>query len=266
MQRTTSSDRFTVIAIAVIAYAGLFITHEIIGHCGMTALLGSKCKFISSTSIDLATVLPMWKYNIVVVAGSAANWIVALVCLGLLRAWRTAQPTVRYFLWLSMCVNLFLPAAYMAAAPIIKFGDSYILVSNLPGQLVWRGALVLVGALICWLSFRLCRTELSRLIGFGGRAARSIAWELVVPAYVAGGIVTVTSGLFSQLEFKWAQIQAAGGTFGLTVWLLLLPLSIPEQLTPMQQPFMVPRSKGWIVAGALIGLIFIFVLGPGIPV
>jgi hypothetical protein len=35
--------------------------------------------------------------------------------------------------------------------------------------------------------------------------------------------------LFSQLEFKWAQLQAAGGTFGLTAWLLLLPLAIPKQ-------------------------------------
>ncbi|HEX8650075.1 MAG TPA: hypothetical protein VF708_04480 [Pyrinomonadaceae bacterium] len=264
MQRTASSDRFTVIAIAVIAYAAVNICHEIVGHCGMAALLGTKCKLISSTNIPLATQPPAWKYNIIVVAGSAANWTVGLICLGLLRTWRTT-PTLRYFLWLSMCVNLFLPSTYMAAAPIIKFGDAYILIHDLPGQLFWRSALVLVGGAICWFSFRLCRTELSKLIGFGGRAARGVAWELVAPAYVAGGVVTVTSGLFSQLEFKLAQLEAAGGTFGLTVWLLLLPLSIPEASASVEHPFMVPRSRGWIVAGALIGLTFIGVLGPGIP-
>ena len=124
---------------------------------------------------------------------------------------------------------------------------------------------MLAGAATCWLSFRLCRAELSRLIGFGGRAARRVAWELVVPAYVAGGIVTVTSGLFSQLEFKVAQLEAAGGSFGLTAWLLLLPLMIPEAPTPARHPFIVPRNVGWIVAGALTGLTFIGVLGPGIP-
>jgi hypothetical protein len=265
MQRTVLADRFTVMAIAVIAYAGVNISHEIVGHCGMAALVGTKCTLISSTNITLATQLPIWKYNIIVTAGSTANWIVALVCLGLLRAWRTARPTVRYFLWLAMCVNLFLPATYIAVAPIIEYGDSYILIHDLPGQLFWRSALVLVGGALCWLSFRLCRNELSRLIGFGGRAARSIAWELVVPAYIVGGVVTVTSGLFSQLEFKWAQLQAAGGTFGLTVWLLLLPLSIPEEQPSVERPFMIPRSIGWIVAGALIGLIFIGALRPGIP-
>jgi hypothetical protein len=264
MQRTVLSDRLTVIAIGVIAYAGVNFCHEIIGHCGMAALAGTKCTLISSTDIPLATQPPTWKYNIIVIAGSAANWTVGLVCLGLLRALRTT-PALRYFLWLSMCVNLFLPSTYMAAAPIIKYGDSYILIHELPGQLFWRGALVLAGGALCWFSFRLCRAELNRLIGFGGRSARSIAWGLVAPAYVAGGVVTVASALFSQLPVKWAQLQAAGGTFGLTVWLLLLPLGIPEAPASAEHPFVVPRSKGWIVAGALVGLTFIGVLGPGIP-
>lgn len=265
MQRTVSSDRFTVIAIAVIAYAGVNIFHEIIGHCSMAALVGTKCRLISSTYIPLVAQPPTWKYNIILIAGSAANWMIGLVCLGLLRAWRTAQPALRFFLWLFMCVNLFLASTYMTVAPIIKYGDSYFLIYKLPGQLFWRVALVLAGGAICWFTFRLCRAELIRLIGFGGRAARSIARDLVVPAYLAGGVITVASGLFSQLEFKWAQLQAAGGTFGLTVWLLLLPLAIPEAPASVEHSFIVPRSIGWIVAGALVGLIFIGVLGPGIP-
>src|SRR2546423_1641304 len=262
MHRT--SDHFTVIAIAVIAYAGVNICHEIIGHCGMAVLVGTKCAWISSTHIPLATQPPAWKYRIIVVAGSTANWTFALLCLGLLRSLRKVNPGLRYFLWLSLCVNLFLPSTYLLAAPVIKFGDSYILVSDLRAQFFWRSALVLAGALAFWLSFQLCRTELVRLIGVEGWNARSIAWELVAPAYVAGGVVTVTSGLFSQLEFKWAQLEAAGGTFGLTVWLLLLPFGIPEPPAPEEHPFVVPRRVGWIVAGALSALIFIGVVGRGI--
>ncbi|MBD0372472.1 MAG: hypothetical protein ICV60_16630 [Pyrinomonadaceae bacterium] len=267
MERTELPNRFTVIAIAVIAYAGANVSHEILGHCSVAALLGTRCKLLSSTNIPLIkdiTEIPAWKYNIILVAGSAANWTVGLVCFGLLRALRTTT-ALRYFLWLSMCVNLFLASTYMTVAPIIKYGDAYFLVSNLPGQLFWRSVLVLTGAGILWLSFRLCRKELRRLIGFGGRAARRVAWELVVPAYLAGGVVVVTSGLFSQLDFKWTQLQAAGGTFGLTVWLLLLPMVIPEAPEQAEHPFVLPRITGWIVAGALVALIFIGILGPGIP-
>jgi hypothetical protein len=268
MKRTVLSDRLTVIAIAVMAYAGVKICHEIIGHCSVAALVGNRCRVLSATYTPLVkeiTDFHSWRYHLILIAGSTANWAVGLICLGLLRAWRTAQPALRYFLWLSMCVNLFLPSTYLLGAPIIKYGDSYFLISNLPGQFVWRSALVLAGAVMCRFSFRLCRTELVRLIGFGGHASRGVAWELVAPAYVAGGVMTVTAGLFSHLEFKWALLEAAGGTFGLTVWLLLLPLSIPEAPASGASPFMIPRSIGWIVAGTLIGLTFVGVLGPGIP-
>ncbi|HKC62413.1 MAG TPA: hypothetical protein VKB86_02190, partial [Pyrinomonadaceae bacterium] len=153
---------------------------------------------------------------------------------------------------------------YMTVAPAIKYGDSYILIQGLPGELFWRIGVVVAGALICWLSFRVCRKELGRLIGFGGLDARTVVWRLVVPAYLAGGVMTVTSALFSQLDAKWAQLQAAGGTFGLTVWLLLLPLTIHEPPTAAEHPFMIRRSVWWIVAGALCALVFIVVLGPGV--
>ena len=73
------------------------------------------------------------------------------------------------------------------------------------------------------------------------------------------------SALFSQLDFKIAQLEAAGGTFGLTLWLLLLPLSIPKEPASADHPFTVPRSIVWIVAGAVIALTFIGVFVPGIP-
>jgi hypothetical protein len=54
MRKSALPDRLTVMAIAVIAYAGVNITHEIIGHCGTAALLGNKCLVISSTYIPRA--------------------------------------------------------------------------------------------------------------------------------------------------------------------------------------------------------------------
>lgn len=265
MERTSSSDCFTVIAIAVMAYAGANITHEIIGHCGSAYVLGAKCIFISTTDLRIAPELPAWKFYINAFAGSAANWLVALVYLGLLRAWRKPSPALRCFLWLSICVNLFIPSTYLLVSPIIMFGDWYNIIYELPQQFVWRSSLTAAGAVACWFSFWLCRAELGKLIGFGGRAARSGAWTLVAPAYVAGGIVTVTAALFSPLAAKWSQLEAAGGTFGVTFWLLLLPLVVPGATTPMPHPFIVSRRVGWIAAGAICAIVFIGALGPGIP-
>ncbi len=202
MDKMAFSDRFTVIAIALIAYAGVNISHEIIGHCGTAVLLGSKCRFISTTDIPLATEITAWKFRILAFAGSAANWLVAFIYLALLRAWRNPSPALRYFLWLSTCVNLFLPSTYLLISPVIKFGDWYNIIYDLPQQFGWRIAMTVAGAVACWFSLRLCRAELVKLIGFGGHAARSTAWALVAPAYVAGGVVTVAAALLSPLDAK----------------------------------------------------------------
>lgn len=258
------SDRFTVIAIAIIAYAGANITHEIIGHCGSVALLGGKCNFISTTDLKLATEIPTWKFRIVAIAGSGANCLAGLMWLWLLRTWRNSTPALRYFLWLSVCVNLFLPSTYLLTSPLIMFGDWYNIIIDLPREFGWRIAMTAGGTVACWFSFRLCRTELGKLIGFGGKSAQSHAWGLVVPAYVIGGATAISAALFSPLPAKWAQFIAAGGTFGVTFWLLLLPLRIPGPPIFPEHHFVVSRSIAWLVAGALAALIFIGALGPGI--
>ena len=71
------------IAIAILAYAGANISHEIIGHCGTMALLGGKCSYISTTYIRTTPELPLeW------LAGNTRR-----VRLGLAIAGSHAKPT-----------------------------------------------------------------------------------------------------------------------------------------------------------------------------
>jgi hypothetical protein len=263
MHDATSSDRFTVIAIAILAYAGANITHEIIGHCGTMALLGGKCSYISTTYIRTAPELPLeWRFRIDAFAGSAANWLVGLICLRLLRARRSASPAVRFCLWLSTCVNLFLPSTYLLVSPVIRFGDWYSITIGLSHPFFWRSGMVVTGTLVCWLSFRLCSSELSKLIGVEAKHARSTAWSLVIPAYLAGGVISIAAALFGPLPLKWA-LFVGGGMFGVTFWFLLLPLRIRAGTIPTQDSFAIPRSVGWLAVGILVALAFVFVLGPG---
>ena len=259
----TSSDLLTVIAIAILAYVGANISHEIIGHCGTGGLLGAKCSFISTTEIRFTPELSIdWRFRIDAFAGSGTNWLVALICLRLLRVWRSASPALRFFLWLSTCVNLFLPSTYLLVSPVIRFGDWYSITIGLSHPFFWRSGMIVAGALACWLSFRLCSSELSKLIGVEAQHARSTVWSLVVPAYVAGGIISIAAGLFGPLPLKWA-LFVGGGMFGVTFWFLLLPLRIRARTIPTQDSFLIPRSVGWLVVGILVASAFVFVLGPG---
>ena len=123
--------------------------------------------------------------------------------------------------------------------------------------------MTLAGALACWLSFRLCSSELSKLIGSEAKHARSTAWSLIVPAYFAGGIISIAAGLFGPLPLKWA-LFISGSMFGVTFLLLLLPLGIRVRTIPTQDSFVVRRSIGWLAIGILVASVFVFVLGPGV--
>ncbi len=262
-EQTSSSDLFTVIAIAILAYVGANISHEIIGHCGTGSLLGAKCSFISTTEIRFTPELSIdWRFRIGAFAGSGANWAVALICLSLLRAWQSASPALRFFLWFSTCVNLFLPSTYLLVSPVISFGDWYSITIGLSHPFFWRSGMIVAGALVCWLSFRLCSSELSKLICVEAKHARSTAWSLVVPAYLAGGIISIAAALFGPLPLKWA-LFISGGMFGVTFLLLLLPLRIRVRTIPTQDSFVIPRSVGWLVVGILVASAFVFVLGRG---
>jgi hypothetical protein len=84
-------------------------------------------------------------------------------------------------------LNLFIPSTYLFISPIISFGDWYNIVYDLPGLWGWRVALIVAGALACWLSFRIGRPELGKLVGSGGSSSQSTIKEFIAPAYIAGG-------------------------------------------------------------------------------
>src|ERR1051326_4012487 len=112
MQRTVISDRFTVIAIAVIAYAGLYICHEIVGHCSMAALVGNRCSLLSSINIPLVNKnidFHSWQYD------ELGDW----ACLS-----RTAAHLADGFAYMAL-----LPLALYVCEPVSPFhifvGSSY---------------------------------------------------------------------------------------------------------------------------------------------
>lgn len=119
------------------------------------------------------------------------------------------------------------------------------------------------GAVACWLSFRICRAELIKLIGSGGESGRATTWALVWPAYLGTGIVAILAATFGPLPAGWAYFVAAGGTFGITFWMLLLPQSLAQVSVSQERAFVIARNVAWIAAGSLCAFTFVFLLGRG---
>jgi len=96
----------------------------------------------------------------------------------------------------------------------------------------------------------------------GGSAQRDIvARRLCMPSYFAGGIVQCIAAAFNPQGWFLVAMAAAAPTFGgksALIW-------GPEWLAgPDPTPVAIPRNRAWIVAGIVIGVGFILVLGPGV--
>ena len=86
---------------------------------------------------------------------------------------------------------------------------------------------------------------------------------LTVPAYIAGGVLFCVAGFFNPVGPILIAISAAASSFGGASGLLWLPQFL-RGARPAAEPIGLGRSDVWIVAGCVVGLIFVGILGPGV--
>jgi hypothetical protein len=86
---------------------------------------------------------------------------------------------------------------------------------------------------------------------------------LTVPAYVAGGVLFCLSGLFNPVGPILIAISAAAASFGGASGLLWLTEFLRGGGRSVK-PVELGRSYVWIVAGCVVSLIFVAILGPSV--
>jgi hypothetical protein len=91
---------------------------------------------------------------------------------------------------------------------------------------------------------------------------RRLCWT----PYVTDGILAAAGGLMNSLGLFYVIASALPSTLGANAGLLSLPGLIPRwRPVPKGEPVgAIERSPGWIAAGFLAALVFIFVLGRGL--
>ena len=139
-------DNVTVAAIAIVVYAISSILHEALGHGLTCVLLGGKVACIASmVCIPTGEPLGQGANRLVAAAGSVINLLAAGVFWGLLHTLRTASAVLRYFLWLSLTVNGFIGAGYLAVPTLIGFGDWMNVLQGLHPYWLWRASIIVLG-------------------------------------------------------------------------------------------------------------------------
>jgi hypothetical protein len=264
---TLDVDRPTLVAIAVAAFALANVVHEGVGHGGACLLAGGRAVALSAVHFDgdLAGLSPAagrW----VAAGGTLANLALGLLAGLALRGARGAPGPGRFFLWLSMTINLLQAAGYWLFSGLGRIGDWAVVVEGWAPHWAFRLGLAAFGGAAYWAVVLLSLRVLSPLLGKGPERLRRASSLTVIP-YVAGGILYVAAGVLNPVGAALVLISAAAASFGGTsglAWMAQL-LRDERRFPPKDGPVLrVPRSVPWLLAGVATTLLFVFVLGPGI--
>jgi hypothetical protein len=145
-------------------------------------------------------------------------------------------------------------------API---GDWHDVTEGLPSQTIWMIGLTLLGAVTSLSIFFYAAHTLDEFVG-KGTDRRQRAFTLTLFPYFVGGTVNVLAtiiGLGVTIYTFTGALATFGGTF-LMVWLGFAvghprPDTPPEPVTPY-------RDAGWLIAGVIAFVFYLFWFGSGL--
>jgi hypothetical protein len=260
-------DTATLAAIAAITYALANVLHEGVGHGLTCVLVGGRAEVLSTVHFQCGGVeaLSAWSRRAISAGGTLVNMVAgAVFWLAMMKA-RSA--TLRFFFWLSMTVNLLAGFGYLMVPTAIGFGDWMRVLNGLDGALPVRITLVGIGTAGWVGSAVLARRRLEPFLHRGPvRERRRRARRLSLFAYLFGCSLKVIAGVFNPVGWKLMLMSALAASLGATA---ALPSLIPDPVGPAKPwtpevPLGLPRSRAWLVAGAIVAALFVGVIGPGI--
>ena len=113
----TSSDIATVASIGVIAYILGNLLHEGLGHAGACIITGGKAISLTAVAMDCSA-----ENRLVIAGGTIMNTVAGLVFFLLGRLAGRDRAHLKYFLWISMTINLMEAAALDAVEALLPDG------------------------------------------------------------------------------------------------------------------------------------------------
>lgn len=129
---------------------------------------------------------------------------------------------------------------------------------------MWRGALILLGSVVYFLSMRAAALELKRFAGLddGSRRLSRLVW---IPYAIAGVFACCTGALNQTMGHGAAIGLAAASSFGGGLGLLRPPDMQRGMASKGPSPTVYLHwSAAWGVAAAVVIVVFLFFIGPGL--
>ncbi|MGA7925660.1 MAG: hypothetical protein WCA20_06655 [Candidatus Sulfotelmatobacter sp.] len=248
-----ADDILSICAIGIVAGILTNVLH------GLTALLtGAKSGLLATVAWSSA-----FDSRLVEAGGTLVNLAAALVFWLALRSASHASMPVRYFLLITCAFNLFTGTGYFFFSGVTNSGDWAAVISGLHPHWLWRALLVVAGASSYYVAVLVVGIGLVCYVGIPRHQHKRLRRLTIVP-YVSAILLASAAGLGNPLGIKLLWQSALPATAGGQSGLLWLQYHIPQGTEPKRTPEQLRRNYVWIALAAVLGCLYVVVLGHGI--
>ncbi len=259
------SDRLTIIAIAIIAYALTSILHEALGHGSAAILLGFRPTILSSLALDFNNSnISAWQTRVIAAAGTVLNLFAGLIAFLILKYSKIRNHS-RYFVWLLMTINILAGAGYLLVSPFGNFGDWAVFLNGLQSLLLWKLLLTILGLILYILGMKIAADNFKPFLPYDTSLRRKESYALTLIPYLTGGILYCLAGLFNPFGMIYVLISAAAASFFGHAGMINIPTMLRKVVTN-ETDFVDTIYRKWqlIIMGVIVLILFVSILGPGI--
>jgi hypothetical protein len=263
---TEGDDLITVAAIGVLAFISTDIAHEVVGHGIGLLIAGGRSGILTTTRLIYESHLPNPNWRIFDIGGPAGNLIWAGVCFLAQRLIRRAAPRLRLFLWTSMSFSLFWEFGYLMKCGVTGHGDGMALTEGLTPAWVWRALIFVVGLVLYRGAVSLTSSELHFVLSAKTPQWRSRVVRLLLTLCSAGGLIACAGPIFDPRGRIEMLNSGALSSFASWVGLFAVPFLFPlhsDKNLVADSPLRC--SIPVILLAAAASVLFVAILGPGIP-
>lgn len=243
------------------------IFHEALGH-GLAALaVGLHPSRVSSVDLVVSFLgEPLWKVRLVAAAGCLGNLVLAALAMAGYRLAARRAAATRFFLWLLAATNLLSPGGYLMVLAVPGIGDWGDFVRGFAHPWAWKIALTLLGIATSLLGLAWGSRQLATFLP--PKHSFRDGFRLALIPYLAGGLIATLAGVFNPTSPLLILTSAMAASFGGTAWLLWIGSIAgrrPGLAAPGSPALRWERSPAWLGAGAAAAVVYVAVLGPGLP-
>ena len=238
--------------------------HELIGHGGICAI-DTGCEWVSANGMyfDGTRKDGAWG-NLIRAGGSIFNVLLGLFAAFWLFKKTPSSSKVQLFLWVLMTINLFQAGSYIGFGWMIHEGMDWAILSHkLFPQGTGETVVSIIGISIILMAIYLCRKLLPNFQSLKLKFLDKL--YLIIVPYITSMVVSVSASILVPHPDRWLMISGGiGGSLGFLFWMLIVPILPTPDNQLVQNESGVEFNLGVFIGCVLLGLAYIFILGPGI--